>query len=160
MRASPVQTTDGAGVPQWDETFYPYGQQWNYANEANSWWQFYGGFSRYQADLDLHLTPHRFYSSNLGRWLSPDPDNAGAMPSSPQRWNMYSYAGNNPITNSDPSGLSYCQQGSGGGIDLDTCIPDREFRSVKDKKGFIHVSQDTSITVNGAGADAGFVVSA
>ena len=42
----------------------------------------------------------------LGRWLIPDP--AGQMavdPANPQTWNMYSYAGNNPTTFNDPSGL-------------------------------------------------------
>ena len=81
----------------------------------NSWWQFYGGSRRYDADLELYLTPHRSYPPILGRWLTPDP--AGQMavdPANPQTWNMYAYAGNNPTTNTDPTGL-YCVQGAGGG---------------------------------------------
>jgi hypothetical protein len=37
--------------------------------------------------------------------LSPDPSNAGADPLNPQSWNGYSYVWNNPLTNTDPSGM-------------------------------------------------------
>jgi len=103
---APTQITDEGDNPLGDETFYPYGQQWNYADEANSWWQFYGGSRRYDADLELHLTPHRSYPPILGRWLTPDP--AGQMavdPANPQTWNMYAYVGDNPTSLNDPSGL-------------------------------------------------------
>ena len=47
----------------------------------------------------------RYYSSSLGRFLSPDPENAGASPDSPQSWNAYSYVLNNPLKYIDPDGL-------------------------------------------------------
>jgi RHS repeat-associated protein len=40
-----------------------------------------------------------------GRFLSPDPDNAGANPAFPQSWNGYGYTTNNPLVNTDPDGL-------------------------------------------------------
>jgi RHS repeat-associated protein len=46
----------------------------------------------------------RYYSSSLGRFLSPDPDNAGSLEEDPQRWNGYSYARNNPLLYTDPDG--------------------------------------------------------
>lgn len=53
----------------------------------------------------------RFYTSTYGRFMSPDPENAGADPTNPQSWNMYSYALNNPINFVDPDGLqSKCNQ--------------------------------------------------
>jgi len=60
--------------------------------------------------------------------MSPDPGNAGADPSNPQSWNMYSYVMNNPLMLTDPTGMfnlgsdgSDCDPffGCGGfGIDL------------------------------------------
>jgi RHS repeat-associated protein len=50
----------------------------------------------------------RYYSNYTGRFMSPDP--AGleyADPSHPQSLNLYSYAQNNPLTNTDPTGM-YC----------------------------------------------------
>jgi RHS repeat-associated protein len=46
----------------------------------------------------------RYYSSAMGRFMSPDPMNAGADITNPQSWNMYSYVLNNPLIYIDPSG--------------------------------------------------------
>jgi hypothetical protein len=40
----------------------------------------------------------------MGRFMSPDPENFGANIMNPQSWNMYSYAMNNPLINTDPDG--------------------------------------------------------
>jgi RHS repeat-associated protein len=47
----------------------------------------------------------RYYSGAQGRFTSPDPENAGADPSSPGSWNGYSYAYNNPLMYTDPTGM-------------------------------------------------------
>jgi RHS repeat-associated protein len=47
----------------------------------------------------------RYYSTAQGRFMSVDPDNAGADPSDPQTWNGYAYVGNNPLKFTDPTGL-------------------------------------------------------
>ncbi|MBV9083709.1 MAG: hypothetical protein JOZ62_13600, partial [Acidobacteriaceae bacterium] len=47
----------------------------------------------------------RYFSAPLGRFLSPDPENAGADPYNPQTWNAYAYVSNNPMANVDPTGL-------------------------------------------------------
>jgi RHS repeat-associated protein len=54
----------------------------------------------------------RYYGSNMGRMMSPDPGNIGANPANPQSWNMYSYSLNNPLTMTDPSGLYVCSDSS------------------------------------------------
>jgi RHS repeat-associated protein len=55
-------------------------------------------------------TQFRQYTSNLGRWLSPDPSGTAAVSlANPQTWNMYAYVTNNPSTLTDPTGL----QGTG-----------------------------------------------
>lgn len=49
----------------------------------------------------------RYYGSSMGRFLSPDPSGLYyADPSNPQSLNLYSYAQNNPLTNTDPTGLA------------------------------------------------------
>jgi RHS repeat-associated protein len=48
----------------------------------------------------------RYNSSSLGRFMSPDPDNAGAIYANPQSWNGYAYALNNPVRNIDPYGTN------------------------------------------------------
>ena len=60
----------------------------------------------------------RLYDPLLGRFLSPDP--IVANPADGQQWNLYSYAGNSPLSYVDPSGLSFCdpaqQSWCGGGL--------------------------------------------
>ncbi len=46
----------------------------------------------------------RYYGGSLGRFLSVDPLTDSARPGSPQTWNRYSYAFNNPIRFNDPNG--------------------------------------------------------
>ena len=59
-----------------------------------------------ESGLDNFLA--RYDSSGLGRFMSPDPENAGADPSNPQSWNMYSYVQNNPLNLTDPTGMGSC----------------------------------------------------
>jgi RHS repeat-associated protein len=48
----------------------------------------------------------RYYNSNMGRFLSPDPSGlAYAHLFNPQSFNLYGYVQNNPLTNTDPTGL-------------------------------------------------------
>src|SRR5213076_2841416 len=48
----------------------------------------------------------RQYSSQLGRWMHPDPAGLAAVdPSNPQSWNRYSYVTDNPLASVDPFGL-------------------------------------------------------
>ena len=54
----------------------------------------------------LYDTPNRELHPTQGRWLSPDPAGLEAAdPSSPQSWNRYAYAVNNPCSLIDPLGL-------------------------------------------------------
>ena len=48
----------------------------------------------------------RYYSSSMGRFLSPDPIfGEAARVHDPQQWNMYAYARNNPLAITDPTGM-------------------------------------------------------
>jgi RHS repeat-associated protein len=57
-----------------------------------------------ETGLDYFLA--RYYSGAQGRFLSVDPENAGAKHADPQSWNAYSYALNNPLRYVDPLGLA------------------------------------------------------
>jgi RHS repeat-associated protein len=61
---------------------------------------------------NTYHTMNREYSPTQGRWLTPDPAGLAAVdPSNPQTWNRYAYVTNNPVSNTDPTGL--CDDGSG-----------------------------------------------
>ena len=63
----------------------------------------------YQADGDCGLTlvGHRYYDSSTGRFLTRDPTGDGR--------NWFNYADSNPISNTDPDGLSDGQKDPGAG---------------------------------------------
>lgn len=68
------------------------------------------GRSRYtgkdrDAESGLDNFGARYNSSQVGRFMSPDPYNAGAFLDGPQTWNAYSYVVNNPLNATDPNGL-------------------------------------------------------
>lgn len=65
--------------------------------------------------------PARYYSSPLGRWMSPDSYMGSYDPSNPQTFNRYSYVLNDPLAYADPSGqdpvtfsiTAFCEGASG-----------------------------------------------
>jgi RHS repeat-associated protein len=50
----------------------------------------------------------RQYSNTQGRWMSPDPYDGSYDFFNPQSLNRYAYAGNNPLSSTDASGLDDC----------------------------------------------------
>jgi RHS repeat-associated protein len=95
-----------------------------------------------ETGLDFFLA--RYYSGAQGRFLSVDPENAGAKHEDPQSWNAYAYARNNPLMYTDPSGLAYmvCLNGYG----CDSNYPDAYFE---------HYFMGNSRLVLVGGAEAG-----
>ncbi|WP_308466738.1 RHS repeat-associated core domain-containing protein [Rathayibacter soli] len=69
-------------------------------------WSSDHGFLNQVTDAFANVTVlgARAYDSTLGKFLSVDPILA---PQNPQQSNGYAYAGNNPVTMADPSGLCY-----------------------------------------------------
>lgn len=54
---------------------------------------------------------HRYYDTTLAKFLTPDPLTDTRTTQTP---NPYTYAANNPVSYSDPTGLSYVRDDSGG----------------------------------------------
>jgi RHS repeat-associated protein len=102
---STAMAFDGTGTWQQDQTFYPWGQQWKNVGTYDDL-----HFGTMTTDGELWYTNARRYSSNQGRWLSPDP--LGGDVTNPQSLNRYPYVLNNPTTLTDPSGLDACAQSS------------------------------------------------
>jgi RHS repeat-associated protein len=81
--------------------FMPFGEQ--ILGDTGTTHKFMGYPRDSESDLDYAM--NRYYSSRQGRFMSPDPYNAGANPMNPQSWNGYAYALNNPLSLIDPFGL-------------------------------------------------------
>lgn len=63
----------------------------------------------------------RYYASSMGRFMSPDPSQLYyADPTKPQSLNLYNYGLNNPLVNTDPTGLDCVYDGGGGNFHTTT----------------------------------------
>jgi RHS repeat-associated protein len=62
----------------------------------------------------------RYNASSMGRFMSPDETFADQHSGDPQSWNLYTYARNNPINDTDEDGRS-CVKDANGNFVGDTC---------------------------------------
>jgi RHS repeat-associated protein len=106
LRTSRVLMTS-AGALCYDADFYPYGGEYIFTNTCSQNYKFTGKERDTESNLDNFGA--RYFSSILGRFMSPDPDNvsAGLHMDDPQSWNGYTYVRNNPGTLTDPTGENY-----------------------------------------------------
>lgn len=86
-----------------NHTFVPFGGELSNVSSTNPFK--YTG-QRRDPETGNDFFGARYYSSNFGRFTSPDPSGlAYADPTNPQSFNLYSYVRNNPLIYTDPSGL-------------------------------------------------------
>ena len=103
---STTMVTDQTGAWVWDQVFGPWGHVWQQTG-TRPWFVFAG--LRWPVNDPLKPSATREYSSNVFRWMTPDPGGRKVVRlDDPQTWNMYAYVGNNPISRNDPSGLYAC----------------------------------------------------
>ena len=87
-----------------NQRYYPYGAEYStYANTPNDT-EKYATYTR-DSVSGMDYAVNRYYSSQWGRFLSPDPHGGSVSLGNPQSWNRYSYAGADPANSNDPSGL-------------------------------------------------------
>jgi RHS repeat-associated protein len=119
--------TDGLGSVRWSglnggtaHRYYPYGVEYN-ATTNNT--EKYATYTR-DTLTGLDYAMNRYYSSIWGRFLSPDPSWRSADPRTPQSWNRYTYALDDPANGMDPTGLDLGDDGSDGSdyCDVNMCI--------------------------------------
>ncbi len=97
---------DSGGAKLYADYFTPFGgylRKWTNTVRQTDY-RFTG--QRHESDIKLYDYRARFYDNRRGRFTQPDtmvPD-----PGDPQSLNRYSYAGNNPLRYTDPSGHSEC----------------------------------------------------
>ncbi|QOY86792.1 RHS repeat-associated core domain-containing protein [Paludibaculum fermentans] len=107
-----VTDANGNAVRRYDYT--PYGEElWAGTGGRTTAMGYQSGpdgfnpkFTGQQRDTEnfLDYFHARYYSPQQGRFVSVDPENAGADPASPQTWNGYAYVSNNPLSYTDPTG--------------------------------------------------------
>jgi RHS repeat-associated protein len=97
---SPRVATDSNGNVIGQQGNYPFGEYSWYANNTTTEWQ----FTSYERDAESSndYAMARFNVSHLGRFSSPDP--LAASIGNPQTLNRYTYALNDAINLTDPSG--------------------------------------------------------
>jgi RHS repeat-associated protein len=85
-------------------SYFPYGEERTSTADGR---EKFGTYTRDNAATDY--ADQRYYGVGNGRFFTPDPAAASAADSGdPGTWNMYTYAGNDPINLSDPTGLIQC----------------------------------------------------
>jgi RHS repeat-associated protein len=118
---SPRITTDGNGKVISRRDFMPFGEEVTRANySADNVRQKFTGYER-DAETDLDFAQARMLNTSIGRFNTPDPYNVilekergededeqtqilVGFISNPQRWNLYVYVVNNPLSFNDPDG--------------------------------------------------------
>jgi RHS repeat-associated protein len=93
-----------AGVIEQNCLSLPFGDSLNCTGSDSTDLHFTG--KERDAESGLDYFGARYYGSNMGRFMSPDPSGlVFADPTNPQSFNLYSYVLNNPLVNVDPNGL-------------------------------------------------------
>ncbi len=87
--------------------YYPYGESKHWSAPMFATYP-----RRAYEDSNLYYAMNRWYSSQIGRFTTPDPYRASASLANPQSWNRYAYVENDPVNFNDPAGLYKCPPGS------------------------------------------------
>jgi RHS repeat-associated protein len=96
--------TGAAGNILDQSDFYPFGGERIITASSGNTYKFTGKERDGESGLDNFV--ERYDSSNIARFMSPDP--LGGKLIDPQTFNKYSYVRNNPTTFIDPTGLYTC----------------------------------------------------
>ena len=150
----------GTTGPCFDADYYPFGGERDaVTNTCAQYFKFNGKERDQESGLDYFGA--RYDESTIGRFLSPDPENAGATNQNPQSWNAYSYALNNPLNNIDPDGRAtyICVENGNGGYNCYIFTSDAEFRAALAASAGVSVQNGKLFaTVNGQQVQIGTAI--
>jgi RHS repeat-associated protein len=93
------------GAIEEESDYSPFGTEFMITGPGINELKFTGKRRDTESQLDYFGSRH--YGNILGRFISPDQPFADEDEGNPQSWNMYAYAGNNPLRNVDPNGQSH-----------------------------------------------------
>jgi RHS repeat-associated protein len=100
-------------------------------------------YATHQKDATgLHYADQRYYQSSWGRFLTPDPAEAGDL-GAPQSLNLYAYVMGDPVNLNDPEGLEVTVPVRDSPVP--TCLT-RVFREVITPSGFGTTNDDNAAT--------------
>ena len=83
--------------------YFPFGEERNNPQLPNDTVKF-ASYTRDSA-TGLDYADQRYFTSGIGRFLSPDRYVASGGPADPSSWNRYAYTRGDPVNRYDPSGL-------------------------------------------------------
>jgi RHS repeat-associated protein len=100
--------SEGYGYPVWQGTFTPFGQEVS-AQITTNHYKFNGKERGEFTEGGLDYFGARYYSSVIGRWMTPDwSDEPSPIPyaklTNPQSLNLYSYVTDDPLSHTDLDG--------------------------------------------------------
>jgi RHS repeat-associated protein len=110
---STLALTDHYGNYTQDAVYDAWGNVWASTGTVED--TRFASLGKRDAETDLDPALARLHSSSQMRWLSPDPLAGDIL--NPQSLNRYAYVLNNPTTLTDPTGLCFYSQATGGCLD-------------------------------------------
>jgi RHS repeat-associated protein len=114
---TPILMTDKEGTVVWEGEFLPFGEEYSITGTVTNNFRFPGQY--YDVETGLYQNWHRDYKPEIGRYIEKDP--SGIQ----KGYNhLYVYAGNNPLSSMDISGLDLISLAEGKAIvkDAETWI--------------------------------------
>jgi RHS repeat-associated protein len=146
--------------PEQDIEYHPYGEQQIYTDTLGQEYRFTG--KEHDPETNNDYFGARYYSSTMGRFLTPDwSATPAAIPyaslGNPQTLNLYSYVENNPITGTDPDGHYSCNgvvsnspcPGDNQAPDVRSDAKKKDEKLIADLKAFIEKAQQEYRTAQG-----------
>jgi RHS repeat-associated protein len=155
---SPADTviTDANGNIEQQYYYYPYGGLVSSVGGDPNHYKFTGKERDSESGLDNFGA--RYNASSMGRFMTPDPLLNSGRPGSPQTWNRYTYALNNPLKIVDPTGLYNVACGSDkqclkAASDLKNGLSDLQKKADKMKNGDQKTRLENSLKAMGTQND-------
>lgn len=107
LGSTDIVTNPTGGIVE-ESDYVPYGGEVVINGSDPNHFKFTGKERDAESGLDNFIK--RYHASSLGRFMTPDPIMIMKQKlRDPQQWNMYSYARNNPLRFTDPTGQYVCQ---------------------------------------------------
>jgi RHS repeat-associated protein len=142
--------TDAAGFPEQTCQSLPFGDQLYCSGSLNNPTEHHFTGKERDTESGLDYFGARYYSSNMGRFSSPD-DGSDQDPSDPQSWNLYGYVRNNPANKVDEDGRSVQICGHVGFGSTCVTVSDDVYKKSQEGNGSLKVPTLDQVGMNGDG---------